>query len=42
MYCINPDGSPRKVWSNADDVVYALAMHNGSLLAEFHRRLAAD
>ena len=25
VYCISPDGSPRKVWSHAQDVAYALA-----------------
>lgn len=24
VYCIHPDGSPRKVWTNAQDVVYAI------------------
>jgi hypothetical protein len=33
VYRIAPDGSPEKLVSLKDDVVYALALHNGSLLA---------
>ena len=33
VYRIAPDGSPEKLVSLKDDVVYALAFHNGSLLA---------
>lgn len=33
IYRIAPDGSPDKLLSLKDDVVYALAMHDGSLLA---------
>jgi hypothetical protein len=31
VYRINPDGSPRKVWSNAQDVVYAIGFDAGGL-----------
>jgi len=31
VYRINPDGSPRKVWSNAQDIVYALGFDAGGL-----------
>jgi hypothetical protein len=33
VYRISPDGSPEKLLSLKDDVVYALAFHEGSLLA---------
>ncbi len=33
IYRIAPDGSPAKLLSLKDDVVYALTVHNGSLLA---------
>jgi hypothetical protein len=33
IYRIAPDGSPEKLATLKDDVVYALAVHNGSLLA---------
>jgi sugar lactone lactonase YvrE len=31
VYRINPDGSPRKVWSNAQDIVYAIGFDAGGL-----------
>jgi hypothetical protein len=31
VYRINPDGSPRKVWSNTQDVVYAIGFDAGGL-----------
>jgi sugar lactone lactonase YvrE len=31
VYRINPDGSPRKVWSSAQDVVYAIGFDGGGL-----------
>jgi hypothetical protein len=31
VYRINPDGSPRKVWSNAQDVVYSIGFDAGGL-----------
>lgn len=31
VYRINPDGSPRKIWSNAQDVVYAIGFDGGGL-----------
>jgi outer membrane protein assembly factor BamB len=34
VYSIAPDGSPRKIWSSRDDIVYALAFDaNGRLVA---------
>src|ERR1700733_2451553 len=31
VYRINPDGSPRKVWSNGQDIVYAIGYDAGGL-----------
>jgi hypothetical protein len=31
VYRINPDGSPRKVWSSAQDIVYAIGFDAGGL-----------
>ncbi len=31
LYRINPDGSPRKVWSNAQDIVYSIGFDAGGL-----------
>jgi hypothetical protein len=31
VYRINPDGSPRKVWSSAQDIVYAIGFDGGGL-----------
>jgi hypothetical protein len=31
VYRINPDGSPRKVWSNAQDIVYSIGFDAGGL-----------
>jgi len=31
VYRINPDGSPRKVWSNTQDIVYAIGFDAGGL-----------
>ncbi len=31
MYRINPDGSPRKIWSNTQDIVYAIGFDAGGL-----------
>lgn len=31
VYRINPDGSPRKIWSNAQDIVYAIGFDAGGL-----------
>ena len=31
VYRINPDGSPRKVWSNPQDIVYAIGFDAGGL-----------
>ena len=34
MYSIAPDGSPKKIWSSHDDIVYALAFDSaGKLIA---------
>jgi len=31
LYRINPDGSPRKIWSNSQDIVYAIAFDRDGL-----------
>jgi sugar lactone lactonase YvrE len=31
VYRINPDGSPRKIWSNTQDIVYAIGFDAGGL-----------
>ena len=42
VYRINPDGSPRKVWSSAQDIVYAIGFDAGGLPAAGHRKSRQD
>ncbi len=42
VYRINPDGSPRKVWSSPQDIVYAIGFDAGGLPAAGHRKSRQD